>query len=201
MLVDTNVSIYLLTIRFLPSALRSPPERTWSYKCINQRCVRQHFPSKDEKRTTFLTCSMLCGSQTLWPEPTVKSLIGTNANSFRLTDVQYKVQTPFKNVESLMESAFSIFLEEIKQIRHASGGNVADDATTKSTTKSYRDVTYSGSSSRMETMPRPRRNLTTVNIYVNVIKTSDVHLTLGTDECYNMTMSSKRWNFPKMSFV
>lgn len=130
---------------------------------------------------------MLCGSQTIWPEPTVKSLIGTNANSFRLTDVQYKVQTPFKNVESLMESAFSIFLEEIKQIKRASGGKATDDDGFRSSTKSYRDVTYSGS--RLE--PTHRRNLTTVNVYVNVIKTGDVHLTLNTDECYNITMSSK----------
>jgi beta-hexosaminidase Fdl len=126
---------------------------------------------------------MLCGSQTLWPEPTVKSLIGTNANSFRLTDVQYKVQTPFKNVESLMESAFSIFLEEIKQIRSL-----------RTSTRSYRDATYSGS--RVE-QTHHRRNLTTVNIYVNVIKTADVHLTLNMDECYNITMSSKcSSNFP-----
>ena len=167
----------------------SPPEKTWSYKCVNHRCVRTHHPNKDEKRTTFLTCSMLCGTQTLWPEPSVKSLIGTNANRFRLTDVQYKVQTPFKNVESLMESAFSIFLEEIKQIKRALGGKATDDDGFKSSTRSYRDVTYSGS--REQTQTHHRRNLTTVNIYVNVIKTADVHLTLSTDECYNITMSSK----------
>lgn len=135
---------------------------------------------------------MLCGSQTLWPEPTVKSLIGTNANSFRLTDVQYKVQTPFKNVESLMESAFSIFLEEIKQIRHAMGGTASEDTTPRSSTRSYRDVTYSSSGARIDAVSHPRRNLTTVNIYVNVIKTADVHLSMHTDECYNMTMSSKK---------
>lgn len=133
---------------------------------------------------------MLCGTQTLWPEPTGKALIGTNANSFRLTDVQFKVQTPFRNVESLMESAFSIFLEEIKQIKRASGGKSSDEDALKTSTRSYRDVTYS--SNRVEqSRTHHRRNLTTVNIYVNVIKTADVHLTLNTDECYNITMSSK----------
>lgn len=132
---------------------------------------------------------MLCGTQTIWPEPTIKALIGTNANSFRLTDVQFKVQTPFRNVESLMESAFSIFLEELKQIIHASGGK-KDDETLKTSTRSYKDVTYSGSKIE-QSKTHHRRNLTTVNIYVNVIKSADVHLTLNTDECYNVTMSSK----------
>jgi hypothetical protein len=91
-----------------------------------------------------------------------------------------------------MESAFSIFLEEIKQIKRASGGKATDDDGFKSTTRSYRDVTYSGS--RVEPTHH-RRNLTTVNIYVNVIKTADVHLTLNMDECYNITMSSKEKEF------
>jgi beta-hexosaminidase Fdl len=152
--------------------------------------VRTHYSKKDEKRTTFLTCSMLCGTQTLWPEPSGKALIGTNANSFRLTDVQYKVQTPFKSVESLMESAFSIFLEEINQIRRASSGKSTDDDGLKTSTRSYKDVTYPGSKVE-KSQTHHRRNLTTVNIYVNVIKTADVHLTLNMDECYNITMSSE----------
>lgn len=132
---------------------------------------------------------MLCGSQTLWPEPSIKSLIGTNAVSFHLNDVQYKVQTPFRNVENLMESAFSVFVDEVRQIKHASGGSPSDDEL-KSSTKSYRESPYS-SSTRAGTFTSPKRNLTTVNIYVNVVKTADVHLTLATDECYNITMSSK----------
>lgn len=166
----------------------SPPEKTWTYKCINQRCVRQHYSNKDEKRTTFITCSMLCGSQVLWPEPSIKSLVGINANSFNLNDVQYKVQTPFKNVELLMGNVFTVFLEEIKQIKRASGGMQAEDDI-KTTTKSYRDSKLSGS--RVEASSKERSNLTTVNIYVNVLKTSEVHLSLNTDECYNLTMSSK----------
>lgn len=89
-----------------------------------------------------------------------------------------------------MESAFSIFLEEIKQIKLSSGGKSTDDDSLKTSTKSYRDVTQSGSKVE-QSQTHHRRNLTIVNIYVNVIKTADVHLTLNTDECYNITMSSK----------
>ena len=190
-----NCLLFSTHIFFLSTCFRSfsysPPEKSWTYTCVNRRCVRKHYPGKGEKRTTFLTCSMLCGSQSLWPEPTGKSLIGTSAKSFRLTDVQYKIQTPFKNVESLMESAFAIFLDEVRQIRRASGGSSTDDDAMRSSTMTYKDVTYQGSRNRAETSKYQRRNLTTVNIYVNVIKTSDVHLTLGTDECYNITMSSE----------
>lgn len=128
---------------------------------------------------------MLCGSQSLWPEPTIKSLIGTNANSFNLNDVQLKVQTPFKNVETLTESAFSVFLEEVRTLKKSSGDR-SDGDEFRTSTKSYRDVTNSGSHADSH-----RRNVTAVNIYVYVIKTADVHLTLGVDECYNITMSSK----------
>jgi beta-hexosaminidase Fdl len=184
-----NGNLTLFTLFISALSLNSPPERTWTYKCINHRCVRQHYAGGDEKRTTFLTCSMLCGPQTLWPEPSIKSLIGTNANSFQLSDVRYKVQTPFKNVENLMESAFSIFIEELKQIVHASGGKTPD-LTPRTSTRSYKDSSYSSMTSTTH-----RKNLVNVNIYVNVIKTADVHVTLNTDECYNITMSSKKKTF------
>lgn len=181
-----NIWFHRIVLTFL--YFRSPPEKQWSYRCINHRCVRQHFSNKGEKRTTFLTCSMLCGSQSLWPEPSIKSLIGTNAVSFHLNDVQYKVQTPFKGVESLTESAFSVFVDEVRQIVHASGGVSAEAS--KSSTRSFRDNSYT-SSTRAGTTTSHIRNSTSVNIYVNVVKTSDVHLTLSTDECYNITMTSK----------
>jgi hypothetical protein len=130
---------------------------------------------------------MLCGPSTIWPEPTLKSMIGTSASSFRLNDVQYKVQTPFRHVENLMESAFSIFLTEIKHIQHSASGKTEEKSKT-STTKMSRDSTVE----QHTEATNHRRNLTSVNIYVNVIKTSDVHLTLATDECYNITMSCKR---------
>lgn len=124
---------------------------------------------------------MLCGPSTIWPEPTIKSLIGTSASSFRLNDVQYRVQTPFRQVESLMESAFLIFLDEIKQIQY-SAGRKTDEILKTSTSKTAKDSSE---------YTNHRRNFTSVNIYVNVIKTSDVHLTLATDECYNITMTCK----------
>ena len=88
-----------------------------------------------------------------------------------------------------MESAFSVFVDEVRQIKHASGGTADDEL--KTSTRSYRDGSFS-SSTRAGAYTSQKRNLTGVNIYVNVVKNSDIHLTLSTDECYNITMSSKQ---------
>lgn len=129
---------------------------------------------------------MLCGSYSkIWPEPT-KSFIGTSANSFSLNEVQFKIKTPFKNVENLLEGAFSIFLEETKDIFHSS------DRKTEEAGKSSTTVTYNKEHSSAESKtPGRRHNLTNVNIFLYVIKTSEVHLSLATDECYNLTMISE----------
>jgi hypothetical protein len=130
---------------------------------------------------------MLCGSYSkIWPEPT-KSYIGTSANSFNLNDVQFKIKTPFKNVENLLEGAFSIFLEEIKDIFHSS------DRKTEEASRSSTTAAYGKEHSSLESRHAPsrRHNLTNVNIFLYVVKTSEVHLSLATDECYNLTMISK----------
>lgn len=164
----------------------------WTYKCVNQRCVRQHHSdNKIEKRIPFTTCSMLCGSYTkIWPEPT-KSFIGISANSFSLNDIQFKIKTPFKNVEGLLESAFSIFLEEIKTIIHSFNGKI-EELDRKSSTAVYGNhINKEHPSTHKSFSSHRRHNLTNFNIFVYVLKTSDIHLTFNTDECYNLTMISE----------
>jgi beta-acetyl hexosaminidase like len=120
---------------------------------------------------------MLCGGYAkIWPEPT-KAFIGTSVNSFHLNEVQYKIKTPFKAVQHLLENAFAVFLSEVRQISHEK-----TEETEKSSTGSYKDH---------HSYYTRKHNLTTVNIFLNVLKTSDIHLTLSTDECYNLTMTSE----------
>lgn len=149
---------------------------------------------------------MLCGAYTkIWPEPS-KSFIGTSANSFSIADVQYKIKTPFKNVEFLLESAFSIFMEEIKDIFHSSDSktekidkisSISSSSTSSLTSNNEHSSTldYKINSNinrdNIINNNNKRHNLTTVNIFLNVIKTSEIHLSLSTDECYNLTMISK----------
>lgn len=128
---------------------------------------------------------MLCGGYTkIWPEPT-KSYIGTSANSFSLLNVQYKIKTPFKNVENLLESAFSVFMDELHKIFHSSSSTSEEGVS--STTRLYKDDRQS--SDFASAHKKPSNNHTAVNIFLYVLKTSDVHLSLSTDECYNLTMT------------
>lgn len=151
--------------------------------------MRQHYAAEksNEKRIPFATCSMLCGGYTkIWPEPT-KSYIGTSANTFSLLNVQYKIKTPFKNVENLLESAFSVFTDELHKIFHSSS---MSDESSSSTTRLYKDDRQS-SLDYAQMHRKHSNNHTAVNIFLYVLKTSDVHLTLNTDECYNITITRK----------
>lgn len=137
---------------------------------------------------------MLCGGYTkIWPEPT-KSYIGTSANSFSLLNVQYKIKTPFRAVENLLENAFSVFMDELHKIFHSSSASSSDESGS-STTRLYRDDRQASSIDLASAHRKHNNNHTTVNVFLYVLKTSDIHLSLNTDECYNLTMTRKRLFF------
>jgi beta-acetyl hexosaminidase like len=138
---------------------------------------------------------MLCGGYTkIWPEPT-KSYIGTSANSFSLMNVQYKIKTPFKSVENLLENAFSVFMDELHKIFHSSSTSASDEGSTSSsssTTRLYKDERQSQLEfASTHGSKKHNNNHSTVNIFLFVLKTADIHLTLSTDECYNLTLTRK----------
>jgi hypothetical protein len=148
--------------------------------------VRQHFSSDNgEKRITFMTCSHTCSPPNIWPMPT-KPLIGTNSKNFLLQNINYQIKTSSEIVDSLLGGAIEIFLDEVKQISFASGARI--EPTTTKRSKSNRN-----SSPRTDVTVGSHQflnNLSSVRISLNVIKSSEIHLTLNTDECYNMTISS-----------
>uniref|UniRef100_A0A336MDZ8 beta-N-acetylhexosaminidase n=1 Tax=Culicoides sonorensis TaxID=179676 RepID=A0A336MDZ8_CULSO len=100
-----------------PNKLLVPPEKTWTYKCLNNRCVRRHYlnTSKhaNKKRVPFQTCAMTCGPANLWPQPTIKTVLGSKALKFKSSDIKFSVNSAYKNVNNLLKSAFDIFLREI----------------------------------------------------------------------------------------
>lgn len=134
-------------------------------------------------------------------------MLGTNTNDIRLNDIQIKIKTPFKRVETLMENAFLIFLNELKQFEQSSDisdttgktSSGTDDSTSNKFVNSKNDrqtVAFSSNSldNNVDNFDNGRlshnhkRNFTTLNIYVNIAKHPEVHLTLATDECYNLTV-------------
>ncbi|XP_017781982.1 PREDICTED: probable beta-hexosaminidase fdl isoform X2 [Nicrophorus vespilloides] len=53
----------------------------WSWECEGQRCVRKEV-GKDDRHTSLATCSMLCGSTQLWPQPTGPVTLGSRSVVF-----------------------------------------------------------------------------------------------------------------------
>lgn len=166
-------------------------EKTWTYKCVNERCVRLHYSDINEERTPFLTCSMLCGSQNIWPKP-MESIVSKNASSFDLKDVQHKIEASVGNVENLLESAFSIFLNEIKQFQDISEGNITSDSHNNNTEA----LLNSGNATTSE-----ERNSTSINIIINVTTPADVLLSLDTNECYDLIISSNEKPYFRLNLI
>lgn len=164
-----------------------PSERSWTYKCVNGRCLRHPYTRghSDEKRVTFMTCSNVCSSPNIWPQPTIRAHIGSNYKSFQLQDVAYSVQTNFRSVENLMVGAIAIFLDELKQMSIANGAKFPEQTTTSKQSKSSEK-----NSVEENVISHQRRNLPSVKISVYILKSAEIHLTMKTDECYNMTITS-----------
>lgn len=168
-----------------------PSERSWTYKCQNGRCVRALFvrdqTNHDEKRVTFMTCSAVCSSSNIWPMPT-KSHIGSNYKSFLLHDIAYTVKTNFKNVETLTVGAIEIFLDELKKMSIANGAKLPEQTTT---TKQSNIEKKSNGEIGVGNLARNNPATARILVRINILKSSETFLTMKTDECYNMTITSK----------
>ncbi|XP_062542125.1 probable beta-hexosaminidase fdl isoform X2 [Armigeres subalbatus] len=191
----------------LPPPKANSPEKAWTYKCVNNRCVRQHYiePSDPEsafggsttgRRVSFLTCTMTCGPINIWPQPTGKASIGSKATRFSLANMHFNVKTAHKPVEDLLWDAFRVFKEEIRAVlvAHSAGDDEGDSSS----------ATESGASEQQENGAKIGSPVSKIRFYktvddsqldvdrfdmrIHVVKSPDVHLTMHTDESYNMTV-------------
>ncbi len=169
----------------------SPPEKTWTYRCVSNRCVREHFVNDNlfsrQKRTPFLTCTMTCGVMpSIWPNPTGKLIGSSNSLTFQAHNVRLKISTKFNDVEKLLEDAFDIFLSDIKGME---SGNTLD------VEKKYgaSDGNSERNSEDNDQVTHRNRDCDIQNVDVNVAVThSDVTFVhLDMDESYNLTIKSK----------
>ncbi|XP_055533117.1 probable beta-hexosaminidase fdl isoform X1 [Wyeomyia smithii] len=180
----------------------NPAEKMWTYKCVNNRCIRQHYVDKTEvaggKRVPFLTCTMTCGPINIWPQPTGKATIGSKVSRFRVADINVYIRTSFKPVENLLKKAFDVFREELRAVLLAHG-------VTKSESESYSladgsEVTRGRTSDGTESddpgtirfykaVDENRYDLDKFDVRITVQKSPDTHLTLHTDESYNLSVT------------
>ncbi|XP_059614024.1 probable beta-hexosaminidase fdl isoform X2 [Phlebotomus argentipes] len=167
-------------------------EKTWTYKCVNDRCVRQHYLTEHhrERRVPFLTCSMTCGAPNIWPEPTGKVTLGSKSLTFATAHVKANVETPFEKVESLFRDAFLVFMDDLRLIesiakeeKHEGENQAAAEGG---------DGATSVPKHPDDTLCRPDRpcELDLVEVTVKISKYPDVALRVDTDESYNITVKS-----------
>ncbi|KAH1014712.1 probable beta-hexosaminidase fdl isoform X3 [Dendroctonus ponderosae] len=64
-------------------------EPQWTWQCVNQRCERHHVTDA-LKITSLSTCSMLCGSTQLWPQPTGPVTLGSKALTFNVQHLKFE---------------------------------------------------------------------------------------------------------------
>lgn len=101
----------------------SPQEKTWTYKCVGERCVREHHTA-GAKRVPFMSCAMICGTSNIWPMPTGKVSLSSRSLTFKSNQIQLNVKTEFDEAKQMLDSAYNVFLVDLKALenQHLSNG-------------------------------------------------------------------------------
>jgi beta-hexosaminidase Fdl len=145
---------------------------------------------------------MKCGALQLWPQPTIKTTLGSTSLNFKLDDVHLKLGSSFDAVNNLIKDAFVIFRREIKVLENRNSNSNYDTSSNSNSNlrdkeqrtryeavneNSERDEVHETTVYEMKS--RARHDISQVLVYVHVKKSSDIHLTLQTDESYNLTLN------------
>jgi len=119
------------------SSFCRPVEKSWTYKCESERCVRVGHHGKSAKRVSFISCSMTCGDINIWPHPTHKFVLSPHTHSFSVEDVQLQVDTSHREVRKQLQLAFDFFLKDLRQIQRLDyAGSSSEPTVSESSSKS-----------------------------------------------------------------
>uniref|UniRef100_A0A182YEG5 beta-N-acetylhexosaminidase n=1 Tax=Anopheles stephensi TaxID=30069 RepID=A0A182YEG5_ANOST len=173
--------------------------------------------SSSGKRIPHLTCAMTCGPINIWPQPTGATTIGSKTSRFRLSDMHVKIVTRFEPVEKLLHEAYDVMRAEIRGVMVAHGASLEEiegalpagtvpvglqpsateqrpmatevnDAATAGRRPSTVDAGV-GKIHFFKLVSDKRYDVDAFEVNVHVEKSADTHLTLHTDESYNMTVT------------
>lgn len=158
---------------------------------------------------------MLCGPPNIWPQPSIKTVLGSKALKLSSSSFKLNVDTKFNNVNTLLKHAYNIFVEEVKHLEantqaKTSNHNKNDD------NDNYLENNDGVKQHKQEQINKDGRDFATgpsdisdnfvpllaafsgqsydINnflVNIRVYADGDTYLTLKTDESYNLTLSCK----------
>ncbi|KAH8280358.1 hypothetical protein KR018_003327, partial [Drosophila ironensis] len=180
------------------SAFPIPVERSWTYKCENERCVRMGYTGKavfSAKRVSFISCSMTCHDVNIWPHPTHRTVFSSQTRSFSVENVQLQVDTTHREVHKQLQQTFDWFLKDLRHIQRleflggASEAAVSESSSTKSRRNSSPDPDAPSSPIGNTIGAKQAGDLTSVQVKI-IVQNADLNFRLDNDESYLLTSNT-----------
>ncbi|KAM8713058.1 hypothetical protein ACLKA7_013384 [Drosophila subpalustris] len=173
-----------------------PVEKSWTYKCENDRCVRSSYRKNaaNTKRVSFISCSMTCGDINIWPHPTTKSLISAHTLRFSVEDVQLRMDSPHREVAKQLKVAFDWFVKDLRQIQrldyaaHTAESAAASAFVSESTARHEPAETPPAASLFSSTFGLHRSgDLDSLQVKLSVHDSSELNFNLDNNESYHLS--------------
>lgn len=182
-----------------------PVEKSWTYKCENDRCVRTayHNSGGNTKRVSFISCSMTCGDINIWPHPTTKSMVSTHTLKFSIEEIQLRLDSPHREVSKLLKLAFDWFIRDLRQIQRLDYSTQVAESTVSEPTSGMRKrrddaetaETPPAASLFSSTFGLHRSgDLDSFQVKLSVQDLKDIKFDLDNDESYQISTTCKRYN-------
>ncbi|XP_023161571.1 probable beta-hexosaminidase fdl isoform X2 [Drosophila hydei] len=178
------------------SSILIPLEKSWTYKCDNDRCVRvnYHRNGANVKRVSFISCSMTCGDINIWPHPTSKSQVSSHTLRFSVEDLQLRLDTPHHDVRRRLKLAFDVLVRQLRQIQrleyaspHAEAMASASEPSAKSTDAAESPLAGGLFSSTFGS--HRSGDLDSLHVKLSVHESDELNFNLDNDESYELVTS------------
>lgn len=183
----------------------SSPEKSWTYKCVNDKCLREHYQA-DDKRVPFMSCAMVCGSLNVWPLPTIKASLSSRSLTFETMRMKFDVDTKFGDAKKLLQNAYNILLFDLRNLEEktttATGGS-----SSKNTANNDNEQVGVGNNNADPALPTEakeiRRNCDINKLVINaeILTAPDVYVHMEVDESYELNVTRKLNVFHFYSFA
>lgn len=161
-------------------------EKRWTYKCIGQRCVREHFVT-GTKRIPFMSCAMICGNVNIWPMPTGIKTLSSNSLTFNADQIQLNVQTEFKDAKQLLHNAYDLFEFDLNLLQ----GHGTHHTNEHNNDNDNDNQTNDEHSNKKSANIKHNCDINTFIINAEIQTMADVYLHMEIDESYELNVTSK----------